>query len=65
MINACKMLSSVETVLSKKLEWIFCVNKLYSVESNAEDSLFYGNDFKVFVDLLVMVMGHCSDRTDR
>lgn len=37
------------------------MKKLYASDKIAEDYLFYDNDFKVFVDLLVRVIYQCPD----
>lgn len=51
----------VEEQLDRQLYWIECVKKLYAKDMAAEDCLFYDNDFKVLIDLLIRVMGSCPD----
>lgn len=52
---------NVETQLDRQLYWIECVKKLYGKDKTVEDTLFYDNDFKIFVDLLARVISHCAN----
>lgn len=52
---------TLEEQLDRQLYWIECVKKLYAKDMAAEDCLFYDNDFKVLIDLLIRVMGSCPD----
>lgn len=60
-INQCKYIIDLETQLDRQLYWIESVKKIYSSDKIAEDCIFYDNDFKVFVDLLVRVIYQCPD----
>lgn len=60
-INKCTFYISIETSLDRQLYWIEKVKQIYESDKIAEEKLFYENDFKVFIDVLVRVLYACPD----
>ena len=56
------MRDKAEAELDRQLYWIDSIKKLYEKNGEvADEFLFYENDFRFLVDLLVRVMERCPD----
>ena len=63
-MNNCTKNTNIEQDNERRIHWIDIVMNLYANTEEAEEGLFYKNDFKAFVDLLVSIVDNENERTN-